>query len=208
MLKIEEAIVVEGNYDKVKLSSVVDTLIVTTDGFSIFKDKEKLAFLRTLAQKRGLIVLTDPDRAGFLIRNYIKQGIDPRNIKQAYIPDIYGKEKRKQQPGKEGKLGVEGVDIELIVRALEHAGATFLDSPTPIQGIDSPDSSAAQQRLVTKFDFYSDGLSGSPQSAQRRRDLAHRLGLPQRISANLLLDAINSLITYEQYRKLVDSLFG
>lgn len=201
MIKIKEAIVVEGAYDKIKLSSVIDTIIITTDGFSIFKNKEKLQFLHTIAQKTGLIVMTDPDRAGFQIRNYVKQGLPQEHIKHAYIPDIMGKERRKTEPSKEGKLGVEGVDAQLIITALKNAGATFIDNqppPKPHTGM--------QTQPITKADFYIDGLSGGTKSTQRRHELAAKLGLPARISANMLIDVINVLIDYDEYRRIVDEM--
>lgn len=192
---------VEGTYDKIKLSSIVDTLIIPTNGFSIFQDADKLKYLRSIAQKRGIIVLTDSDRAGFLIRNYIKQGMDPSQVKHAYIPDVPGKEKRKRQPGREGKLGVEGIETDILYAALQNAGAT------PLNGDElKPSGRNIPSRQVTKLDFYKDGLTGGSQSAQKRRALAAKLSLPARLSANMLLETINSLLTYEEYRNLVDSL--
>ena len=182
MIKIKEAIVVEGNYDKIKLASIVDTMIITTDGFAIFNNKEKTAFLRRLADTCGIIVLTDADRAGFMIRNHIKQGMEVEAVKHAYIPDIIGKERRKRQASKEGTLGVEGMEAEVIIAALRAAGATFEDeSVLPVH----------DERRVTKADFFAAGLTGGAGSADRRRKLARELGLPSRISANMLIDAIN-----------------
>ena len=159
MLRIKEAIVVEGRYDKNTLSQLVDTVILETSGFAIFKDDERLALLRRLAEKQGLIVLTDPDGAGFVIRNYLKGAVDPSLVKHAYIPDRMGKEKRKRVPGKEGKLGVEGMPPEILVEALRKAGATFLEGERP---------SAFPRRLVTKADLYAAGLSGVPEASERR----------------------------------------
>ena len=199
MLKIKEAILVEGNYDKVKLASVVDAVIVTTDGFRIFHNKEKLALVQTLAQTTGVIVLTDPDRAGFAIRNFVKQGIDQRRIKHAYIPDIAGKERRKTAPSKEGLLGVEGMEKERILQALLRAGATVLD------GAESQ-KPAMDSRRLTKADLYNDGFTGGAESAQKRRGLLKRLNLPQRMSANMLLDVVNTALGYDAYRAAADAV--
>ncbi len=201
MIKIKEAIVVEGVYDKIRLGSVVDTLILTTEGFGIFRDKEKVQLLRKLAKETGLIIFTDPDRAGFAIRSYIKQGLDADGVRHAFIPDIYGKERRKQAASKEGKLGVEGADGELIVSALLKSGATVISQKSG--------SAAARQKekgAITKADFYADGLTGRGGSAQKRRRLAACLELPQRISANMLLDVVNLLLTPEAYKEMVRRL--
>lgn len=198
MIKIKEAIIVEGNYDKIKLSSIVDTMIICTNGFQVFKDSEKIALIRAIAEKRGIIVFTDSDRAGFIIRNYVKQSIAKENIKHAYLPDIFGKEKRKTSPSKEGKIGVEGVDKEVIISALKNAGATFFQE-------DSPTSSGASKK-VTKLDLYNDGFFGKDGSVKARRELLLRLSLPERMSANMLVDAINSIMSYEEYKKAADEI--
>ena len=151
MLRIREAIVVEGRYDKNTLSQMVDTVIVETSGFGIFKDKERLALLRRLAEKRGLIVLTDPDGAGFVIRSHLKGSIPPEQVKHAYVPDVYGKERRKRRGGKEGKLGVEGMRPEVLEAALRRAGATFLDETG---------EAAPKRQAITKADLMALGLSG------------------------------------------------
>ena len=164
MLRIREAIVVEGRYDKNTLSQMVDTVIVETSGFGIFKDKERLALLRRLAEKRGLIVLTDPDGAGFVIRNRIKGEIPAKYLKHAYIPDVYGKERRKRRGGKEGKLGVEGMRPEVLEAALRRAGATFLEEG----------GTCAPSPGLTKADLYAAGLSGRPDSGARRLALLRR----------------------------------
>ena len=153
MLRIREAIVVEGRYDKNTLSQLVDTVILETSGFGIFKDGEKLALFRRLAEERGLIILTDPDGAGFVIRNFLKGSIPPDRVKHAYVPDILGKERRKRTPGKEGKLGVEGMRPAVLEEALRRAGATFLDG----SGADQ-----APRRPITKADLFTLGLSGGP----------------------------------------------
>ena len=173
MLRIREAIVVEGRYDKNTLSQMVDTVIVETSGFGIFKDKERLALLRRLAEKRGLIVLTDPDGAGFVIRSHLKGSIPPEQVKHAYVPDVYGKERRKRRGGKEGKLGVEGMRPEVLEAALRRAGATFLDETG---------EAAPKRQAITKADLMALGLSGGPGAAERRKELLHRLELPERLS--------------------------
>ena len=199
MLHIQEAIVVEGRYDKNTLSQVVDAMIVETSGFGIFKDKEQLAFLRKLAEERGLIVLTDSDGAGFVIRNFLKGSIPQDRVKQAYIPDRYGKERRKRQPGKEGKLGVEGMRPEVLVEALRKAGATFLEK----SGEDRPAG-----RRVTKADLMMDGLAGGPGAAEKRKALLNALDLPEHLTANALLDVLDRMYGYDAYRAAVDRLDG
>lgn len=199
MLKIKEAIIVEGNYDKVKLSSIVDALILTTGGFGIFKNKEKLKLIRTLAEKNGIILLTDPDRAGFAIRNYIKQGIARDKIRHAFIPDIAGKERRKAAPSKEGLLGVEGMDKQVVLDALLKAGATVIGGEEEMGQVRSG-------RMLTKADLYADGFAGGADSAEKRRALLRRLGLPQRMSANMLLEVINTALGYETYCAAADAV--
>ncbi len=194
MLKIREAIVVEGRYDKNTLSQIVDAPIFETHGFGIFKDKEQMALLRAVAVRRGLIVLTDSDGAGFVIRNHLKSAIPGRYLKHAYIPDIYGKERRKAAPGKEGKLGVEGMAPEVIVDALRASGAT-------IENETGKDAAG-----ITKQDFAALGLSGGLGSSQNRLRLQRRLGLPEHMSANALLQALNLLYTSEELSQLVKAL--
>ena len=196
MLKIREAIVVEGRYDKNTLSQLVDTVILETRGFGIFRDQEKLALLRRLAQARGLIVLTDSDGAGFLIRNHLKGAIPPQQVKHAYIPDRPGKERRKRRPGKEGKLGVEGMPPAILEQALRRAGATFLDAKQ-----ESPPA-----RPITKADLFAAGLSGGPDAARRRSLLLQRLDLPQHLTTNGLLSVLNALYCYEDYQAAVAAL--
>ena len=187
MRKIKEVIVVEGRYDKNTLAQVVDATVVTLGGVAVFNDKEKVAFLRRLAAERGLIVLTDSDGAGFVIRNYLKGALPKEQVKQAYIPDIHGKEKRKRAPGKEGKLGVEGMPPEVLLEALRRAGAQAEDSPEP------PDP-------ITKTDLYLAGLSGGADSAARRRALQQELGLPEHLGSAGLLQALNLLMTREEFQ--------
>lgn len=188
MRKIREVIVVEGRYDKNALRQIVDATVVETRGFGVFNDRERLALLRRLAAERGLILLTDSDGAGFVIRNFLKGAIPKSQLKQAYIPDIHGKERRKASPGREGKLGVEGMPPQILLEALERAGATFEDG-----------ASFAERRPITKADFYALGLTGGPDSAARRSALLKRLGLPERMTANALLEAVNILYTREEF---------
>lgn len=197
MLKIKEAIVVEGRYDKNTLSQLVDTLIIPTEGFGIFKNKDKASMLRRVAEQRGVIVLTDSDGAGFLIRSHLKGILPPEQVKHAYIPDLYGKEKRKRTPGKEGKLGVEGMRPEVLERALRSCGATILNE----NGDGAP-----ERRPITKLDLYQDGFSGRPDSAARRQRLLKRLALPEHLTAKALPEVLTTLLTYEEYRKIVDEL--
>ncbi len=187
MQRIKEVIVVEGRYDKNTLRQVVDAVILETNGFGIFKDRQKRKLLRTLAETRGLIILTDPDGAGFVIRNYLKGCVDPSLVRQAYVPDIQGKERRKSAPSKEGKLGVEGMRPEVLLEALRRAGATFEDGERPASG------------TITKADLYACGLSGRPDSAERRRELLQSLDLPERLTADGLLDVLNAMMTREAF---------
>ena len=182
MLRIREAIVVEGRYDKNTLLQVVDTLILETGGFRIFKDPDQLALLRRAAEKRGLVVLTDSDGAGFVIRNHIKSVIPGSLLKHAYIPDVYGKERRKRQRGKEGKLGVEGMPPRVLEQVLRRAGATFLDEGARSEEAGPP---------LTKADLFAAGLSGGADSGARRLALLKRLELPEHMSANGLLAVLN-----------------
>ena len=194
MVKIREAIVVEGRYDKNTLSQIVDAPILETSGFGIFKDKKQMALLRQVAEKRGLIVFTDSDGAGFVIRNHIKSAIPGKYLKHAYIPDIMGKERRKSAPGKEGKLGVEGMKREVILEALRRAGAT-------IEGESGP-----QTRQITKQDLMELGLSGGPDASVRRLLLLKKLDLPEHMSANAMLQALNLLLTLEELAALMADL--
>ena len=198
MRRVREAIVVEGRYDKNTLSQVVDAVILETAGFGVFKDQERLALLRRLAQQRGIIVLTDSDGAGFVIRNFLKGAIPPEQVKHAYIPDLRGKERRKRAPGKEGKLGVEGMPPQLLLEALERAGATFLDG-------DGPRSPRGE---LTPAQLYVLGLTGRPDSAQRRQALLKRLDLPEHMSAKALLTVLNALYTSDEVIQLVQTLPG
>lgn len=187
MVKIKQAIVVEGRYDKNTLSQVVDTTILETNGFGIMKDKEQLSVLRRVAKTRGLIVFTDSDGAGFVIRNFLKSAIEPQYLLHAYIPDVYGKERRKRTAGREGKLGVEGMPPEVIVRALQRAGATVVG-----------EKECAQGNEITKQDFMELGLSGSVGSAEKRKKLLKELELPEHMSSNAMLQVLNLLYNKEE----------
>jgi len=194
MVKIREAIVVEGRYDKNTLSQIVDTAILETSGFGIFRDKAQLSLLRRVAQTRGLIVFTDSDGAGFVIRNHIKSAVPAQYLKHAYIPDIPGKERRKATPGKEGKLGVEGMRPDTILESLRRAGATFLDGET-----------AVPEKTITKQDLVELGLSGGADSSAKRKLLLQKLQLPEHMSANAMLQALNLLLTKDALEDLLKS---
>ena len=194
MVKIREAIVVEGRYDKNTLSQIVDAPILETSGFGIMKDKQQLRLLRQVAQSRGIIIFTDSDGAGFVIRNFLKGAIEAKYVKHAYIPDIPGKERRKTASGKEGKLGVEGMKPEIILDALRRAGAT-------IEG-----ESVSPKAQITKQDLMELGLSGSPNSSEKRAELLKKLDFPEHMSANAMLQALNLLYTIEELTAVVTNL--
>lgn len=187
MKRIKEVIVVEGRYDKNALCQVVDATVVTLDGFGVFHDKEKMAFLRRLAEKQGMIILTDSDGAGFVIRNYLKGALPKERVKQAYIPDVYGKERRKRKAGKEGKLGVEGMKPEILLAALHRAGATFLDG----------EEQQKRGETITKADLFALGLSGGADSGAKRQALLKKLELPEHLTTNAMLEALNLLYDRE-----------
>lgn len=188
MIRIREAIVVEGRYDKNTLSQLVDAPIFETSGFGVMNNRELLAFLREVARRRGLIILTDSDGAGFVIRNYLKGALPKEQVLHAYIPDIFGKERRKRQAGKEGKLGVEGMTPEILLAALRDAGAH-------IEG----ETAQAAGEPITKLDLFELGLSGTADSSERRAALKRELSLPEHLSANSLLDALNVLLRREEF---------
>ncbi len=188
--RIREAIIVEGRYDKNALSQVVDAVILTTEGFGVFRDKEKLAYFRRLAEKRGMILLTDPDGAGFVIRNHLKGALPPEQVKQAYVPDVMGKERRKRKGGKEGKLGVEGMSPDVLLQALRNCGATF-------EGEERMKQSAG----ITRADLMDKGLIG-PGSAAHRAELIRALQLPEHLTTTGLLDALNLLLSREEFDAL------
>lgn len=192
MIKIREAIVVEGRYDKNTLSQIVDAPILETSGFGIMKDKAQLELLRKVAETRGLIVFTDSDGAGFVIRNFLKGAISADKLKHAYIPDIYGKERRKVAPGKEGKLGVEGMRPEVIMDALRKAGAT-------VEG----ESASRTVGNITKQDMVELGLSGGQDSSEKRKKLLKIMQLPEHMSSNAMLQALNLLMDLERLQQIV-----
>ena len=186
MDRVEEIIVVEGRYDKNTLLQCVDATVIETEGFGIFKSREKLELIRTLSEARGVIILTDSDGAGFLIRSRLKGSLNGLMVKEAFVPDVFGKEKRKKAPSAEGKLGVEGMDKAVILESLRRAGATFSDG-------------ARQERAgITKADLYEMGLSGRNDAAEKRSRLCRELGIPERISASGFLDVVNVLLTPEE----------
>ena len=191
MIRIKEAIIVEGRYDVNKLKQLVDTIVIETGGFSIFNNKEKLQLIRQIAQQRGILILTDSDGAGFVIRNYLKGAIPKEQVRHAYIPQIEGKERRKSKGSKEGTLGVEGVPDQVILDSLYRAGVTVIG-----------DSAPAHQP-ITKADFYAWGLSGGKGSAVRRQELLKALHLPSHMTANALLEFINAVADYEQVKELI-----
>lgn len=197
MIKLKQAVVVEGKYDKAKLSSLVDATIVTTDGFDVFRDREKLAYIRALAEKNGVIILTDSDAAGFRIRAHIAGAVAPEKITHVYIPDIFGKERRKAQPSAEGKLGVEGMPSRVLLDALRRAGVA-------VEGEEAP-APAERAAPVTKADLVEWGLSGGPDSAGRRRRVLAALGLPARMNANAMLSAVNALYTRGEFLAFLET---
>ncbi len=196
MIKIKEAVIVEGKYDKMRLKGVIEATIIETNGFRIFKDKEKVSLIKKLAEKQGIVILTDSDSAGFVIRNYLKGMIAENKIKNAYIPQIAGKEKRKDKPSKEGFLGVEGIDEKLLTEVLSRAGVTLCDSI----------SDTVSVKNITVTDLFNLKLSGCSDSKKRRNDLLDYLELPPYISTKALLEILNSLFTLEQLKTLLDTL--
>lgn len=191
-LKLTQAVIVEGRYDKIKLANIIDAFIIETNGFSIFKDKEKMRFIKQLAQDRGIIILTDSDHAGFMIRSYISSGIPKDKIYNVYIPDICGREKRKTQPSKEGKLGVEGMTKQILLEAFEKANITCKSAENP--------------NPVTNYDLYAFGFSGTPDSKQNKRKLLKLLKLPEFLSTNSLLSCINNMMTKEEFYEIIKNL--
>ena len=195
-IPVREVIVVEGRYDKNTLLQIFDAAVVETGGFGINNDAEKLALLRRLAAERGLVVLTDSDAAGFMIRAKLKGAIDPALVKHAYIPDVPGRERRKRRASKEGKLGVEGMEREVLIDALRRAGATMGGEGSVRRG------------SVTKADLAALGLSGAEGSAERRRELLRHLALPERMSANAMLDVLNALYTRAELERICAGLMS
>lgn len=191
-IKLTEAVIVEGKYDKIKLSNILDAFIIETNGFAIFKDKSKLSFIKKLAKERGIIILTDSDHAGFMIRNYISSGVPKEQIKNVYIPDVFGKEKRKDTPSKEGKLGVEGMTKEVILVSLEKAGVSSTSSVC-----DNP---------ITTVDFYDLGLTGGANSKAKRKAVCKALDLPEFLSTSSFISCINNFMTKEEFFDLCQNL--
>ena len=193
MIKIKQAVIVEGKYDKIKLSNIIDAPIIQTDGFGIFKDKELQLLIRTLAKKRGILVLTDSDSAGFKIRSFIGSTVDKNDIINAYIPDIFGKEKRKEKPSSEGKLGVEGIEKKLIIEAFKKAGITFDDA-----------EQMPPTDPITRADLFELGLTGGTGSSERRRKLLKSLDLPEKLSTTGMLEILNTTLSKEELVKKIN----
>lgn len=191
-IKIHEAVIVEGRYDKIKLSNIIDAFILETDGFSIFKDKKKLTFIKKLALERGIVVLTDSDHAGFMIRSHISSAVPKSRIKNVYIPDVFGKEKRKAAPSKEGKIGVEGMSTEVILNAFEKAGVTA--------------SKVTCDNPVTTADFFELGLTGGANSKEKRKELCAELDLPEFLSVSSLISCINNMMSKEEFAEKVKAM--
>lgn len=191
MIKIKQAIIVEGKYDKIRLSTVVDAVIIPTNGFSIYKDEEKKQLIRSLAEKNGIIILTDSDSAGFQIRSHIRNIVKKGEVINVYIPDIFGKERRKREPSKQGKLGVEGMDREILLAAFAKAGVTAENTPE-------------KSEPITKADLMDYGLIGGENSALMRAELQRSLGLPELLSANMLIEILNVMYSREEFIKIID----
>lgn len=187
MIKIEQAVIVEGRYDKIKLSSLIDALIIETDGFSIFKDKEKQRLIKRLANEKGILILTDSDSAGFKIRAFLGGSVPEDKVFHAYIPDIFGKEKRKSEYSKEGKLGVEGVPSNVIYEALERAGVVF------------GETDKTERRLITNVDLYEMGFSGTADCKERKEKFLRFLSLPSRLSTKSFVKVLNTFMTYDDF---------
>lgn len=192
MIKINEAVIVEGKYDKIKLSNILDALIIETNGFGIYKDKERRDFIRRLAKERGLIILTDSDHSGFQIRNFIANCAKGGSVKHLYIPDVYGKERRKEQPSKEGKLGVEGISDDILIKLFSDNGVEYENSQP--------------RELITNYDLFAAGISGTPQAGKKKKKLLKQLNLPEFLSTTSLLDCLNSMMSKSEFEALLKSL--
>lgn len=193
MIKLDRPVIVEGKYDIIKLNNIIDGIIIKTDGFGIFKDKEKQKLIRRLADEKGIIILTDSDSAGFLIRNFIKSTVPADKITHVYIPDIKGKEKRKDHESKEGKLGVEGIDENVLKSCFEKAGVLC-------------EKTESARKLITNLDFYEYGLSGKANSKEKRKLLLKKLDLPERMSSSSIIKILNTFITFEEFEKCVKEI--
>ena len=191
MIRLDKPVIVEGKYDKIRLSGFIDAVIIETDGFRIFSDKEKRAFIRNMAKNKGIIVMTDSDSAGFRIRNFIRNIASDGEVINVYMPDVFGKEKRKAEPSKEGKLGVEGLSEEIITEALTKAGVFHTQTEN------------VNRRQVTVTDLFEDGFTGSDNSGERKKKLLESLSLPSKMSNSQLLKLINTFMSYEDYKNAV-----
>ena len=191
MIKLKEAVIVEGRYDKIKLSSLIDAPIIETNGFRVFTDKEKISLIRRIAATRGILVFTDSDGAGFLIRNFLNGAVPKEQIRHCYIPQLRGKEKRKARPGKEGLLGVEGVSDEVIINAIRRSGATILGEE------------AKPPQTITKADLFDLGLTGTPNAAELRKKLLRHLDMPSYLSTNAMLTALNCLYSLKELKEIL-----
>lgn len=185
MIKVKEAVIVEGKYDKIKLSNILDGLIVEINGFGIYKDKNRMKFIRKLAEERGIIIITDSDHSGFQLRNFIASSVGKDKVKHIYIPDVYGKEKRKDKPSKEGKIGVEGISDDVLRELFEKGGVVCLD--------------ANSENRITNYDLFEAGLSGAPNATQNKKKLLKKLNLPEFLSTNSLLSYLNSVMTKDEF---------
>ena len=197
MIRIREAVIVEGKYDKIRLSNIIEGLIITTEGFGIFRNKEKQALIRHLADTRGILVFTDSDGAGFVIRNFLKGSVPKNKIYHAYIPDIKGKEKRKTAPSREGLLGVEGISDEILIKAIQGSGAHC----------DMVDKKLHSNSEITKADLYFNGLSGNDNSQSKRLELQKYLDLPSNLTSNSLIGVLNCIMTKDEFEKICHQLF-
>ena len=194
MIKLKEAVIVEGRYDKIKLKNLIDAPIIETNGFRIFNDKERRDMIRQIADKRGILIMTDSDGAGLVIRNFLNGAVDKAKIKHCYIPQLEGKEKRKEQKSKEGFLGVEGVPDDVIIEAIRKSGATVIGEE------------AAQTNEITKADLFSLGLTGTANSAQKRKKLLKTLNMPDYLSTNAMLTALNCLYSLEELKSVLNDI--
>ncbi len=194
MIKLKQTVIVEGKYDKIRLSSLIDAPILQTDGFAVFKDKEKQKLIRRMAEKNGILILTDSDAAGFKIRSFLSGCVPPELVKHAYIPDILGKERRKSEHSKEGKLGVEGMKTEALVAALTKAGVLYEES-----------DAEEERRTITVTDLYEDGFTGGANSRTRKAELLKRLELPERLSTSSMLRVLNTMFTFEEYKQAAEA---
>ena len=191
MIKLKEAVIVEGRYDKIKLKNLIDAPIIETNGFRIFNDRERRDMIRQIADRRGILIMTDSDGAGLVIRNFLNGAVDKDKIKHCYIPQLEGKEKRKEQKSKEGFLGVEGVPDDVIIEAIRKSGATVIGEE------------AAQTNKITKADLFTLGLTGTENSAQKRKKLLKKLNMPDYLSTNAMLTALNCLYSLEELKSLL-----